>query len=201
MTSYDSDGNSVYTKIPNIKKKKHVNYFPYVENPLDVLKSFKRDIVELSYDQAGEITPKPGQMLFFNLDDAKDNEDRTEMLIRHDNIVYSVFKNLVANSNDVVALYTGRQSSWQNPNEDGNEEQFRSRRHLLATSEAADETDAANHTLVNTTQALMYFDGIATFKISNNSHEIVECGKAEVSDNNTIVVQMCLKDSADDVLE
>lgn len=200
LTSFDSEGNNIYTKIPNIKKKKHVNYYPYVERPIEVLKSFKRDIVEISYEQVGDINPKPGQIIIINLNDAEDNEDRTEMLIRHDNIVYSVFKKLVANNNDIVALYTGRQSSWQNPNDEQYNEQLRSRRHLL---EAADKEEDKS-VLINRTTVLMYFNGSPEFKIyevdkdnkviKNENYTINDCNIQEVISENSTVLPLCLDD-------
>ncbi|XP_023705672.1 V-type proton ATPase subunit S1 [Cryptotermes secundus] len=81
-------------------------------------------------------------LLYVNLDDAASDEDRPDLLKRHDAVISKVYRALAERHGDVLAVYTAHHSSWQT----GEETPTRRIRHLLATDlEAGDEKAYGNN--------------------------------------------------------
>lgn len=171
--SYDFDGQPVFAHISSIRNKWQSNYYPHVENPIQVLKKLNSNIRELSYAKAKNLKVENGQVIIINLNDARDNENRAEMLSRHDNFMHNTYKKLISEHKDVVALYTGRHSSWLSPNEQ--EDHTRQRRNLLETKEEAPKPEIFRFVSKN---MLMYASDRNFIYFNNSEEKPIPCENA-----------------------
>jgi V-type H+-transporting ATPase S1 subunit len=158
LTSYDFEKKSIYSKISELKKRYHMSYYTSVESPVEVLRKVNKHVNELSYNQVKSLKLQAGQTVIIDLNDAKDNEDRENMLIRHDNIVYSTVKKISSVNKDVIIIYTGKRSSWEMPL-DQNSENLRQRRETKPGEEGQSD---------NVTSILSYHTNIAVYASSNS---------------------------------
>lgn len=82
----DQNGDTLY---PNLSKFKEstsiVSYLPYVQNPIKSLKHLNKEFTETSIEKFSNDDLSKDTILIINLNDAEDNEDRTDMLKRHGN--------------------------------------------------------------------------------------------------------------------
>lgn len=145
-----------------------MTYYPYVESPITVLKKLNRNVNELSFNQLKNLKLQPGQIVIVRLDDARDNEDRENMLMRHDNMIYTNFKKLIMETKDVIVMYTGMRSSWVMLSEADSETNIRQRRETTGNEPATN----VSYVFINATFARLY--------VYNNSIlNITEAGKTK----------------------
>lgn len=168
FNTFDAAGNNVFYSLSHIKSSAQVNYYPFVEAPLKAVESLpgiKVSKVEVTADGLPKGTKiEPGQVLIVDLNDAKENEARSQMLSRHDTLMTSIYKSIVAEHKNVISLYTAIHSSWLVPSE--LEGSGRKARHLMADTTAS----AITGTIINVTTNLMYISGPIIFsaqKINN----------------------------------
>lgn len=176
LTSYDDDGKKVFTMLPSLQKTMHHDYYPSVENPVETLQSLKLDTKD--------------DIIIVPIGDASNEETRNEMLKSHDNMVYAAIQQIVKQNNEVVAIYTGKRSSWQDPSD---EQEVRVRRQLLATK--ADDNIEGNITsnFINDTNLFIYSTNNLTIEYDNLTHFINSCENS-VKNEETITYKMCSDD-------
>lgn len=94
-----------------------VSYLPLVERPVELVKDIPfREVAEVSIKTIlDKDTLPPQRVLIVNLNDAKEDEDRTDMLKRHDEAIVSIYKKIAATNDKVLAMYTAYHSSWVIP--------------------------------------------------------------------------------------
>jgi V-type H+-transporting ATPase S1 subunit len=115
----DRGENSVFPHIESIiATAANVDFIPSVANPLRAI----RRLEKLGYhwqtvrDLDTMIVPEEGGGgMVIKMGDATEDEDRPDFLRRHDNDISRVYSQLVSQRSDVVAVYTGRHSSWMEP--------------------------------------------------------------------------------------
>ncbi|KDR18876.1 V-type proton ATPase subunit S1 [Zootermopsis nevadensis] len=129
----------------------NVDFIPSVESPLRAL----RRLEKLGYQW--ETVRHPDKMKFpehigvvmvLKLEDARGDEDRPDYLRRHDSVISSVYSRAVSQVGNVVAVYTGRHSSWIEPE---NEPVVHRVRRLLVNP-----APNATHMLLKTDNILIY---------------------------------------------
>lgn len=77
-------GNTPYLNLVDLKSKAKVTYWPFVHNPTRALKQLDKKLVVVSADSLlGNLEVPKDSILVVDLNDARDDEDRTEMLKRH----------------------------------------------------------------------------------------------------------------------
>lgn len=109
----DQSGNIAFPQIANLKESTNFNYKPYVQNPVKALKHLREDYVEISIDKLKEQKHIPKtNLLIVDLNDARDDEHRIDMLRRHDKDIVTIYNELTTKFDKVLALYTSRHSSW-----------------------------------------------------------------------------------------
>lgn len=151
----DSNGRNAFNYLSNLRKDYAVTYRPYVQNPVKILKEVENS-VEISLDKLRENDyeiPK-AKVLIVDLNDAKENEQRFDMLHRHDSEISNIYKKLTEKHDKVLALYTSYHSSWVASDESVN----RQRRSLLQ-EKAAPEPKIHNGTGVLIYFKSLYIDG------------------------------------------
>lgn len=102
-----------FPNLAKLKKSTRVSYLPNVQNPITALKHLDVSITEVPVDEFGKSFEIPEtDVLIVNLNDAKDSEDRIDMLKRHDAAIASVFEDLARKHDHVLAVYTAYHTSW-----------------------------------------------------------------------------------------
>jgi V-type H+-transporting ATPase S1 subunit len=86
--------------------------------------------------------------MVLKLEEARGDEDRPDYLRRHDSVISSVYSRAVSQLGNVAAVYTGRHSSWIEPE---NEPVVHRVRRLLV-----EPAPNATHMLLNTDSILIY---------------------------------------------
>ncbi|XP_023706047.2 V-type proton ATPase subunit S1 [Cryptotermes secundus] len=144
--------NSVFPHLESvIATAANVDFIPSVSNPLKALQRLEklgyqwqtvRDLETMNVPEHG------GVVMVLEMENAKVDEDRPDFLRRHDCLISSVYSRLVSQADDVVAVYTGRYSSWIEPE---NEPVLHRVRRLLV-----EPAPNATVMLMNTSSILIY---------------------------------------------
>lgn len=79
----DQNGNTIFPNLANSRDNSVVSYLPYVQNPIKSLKHLNKNFIEIDINNFDDIDIPNDTILIINLNDAEDNEDRTDMLKRH----------------------------------------------------------------------------------------------------------------------
>nr|CAH7740154.1 unnamed protein product [Callosobruchus chinensis] len=114
FAQYDRSGGILYSNLAKLKQSQKVSYLPYVQNPIRALKHLNAAIHEVAVEKlVNENFDIPAtDILIVNLNDAKDFEDRLDMLKRHDTVVARIYEKVLKNHKNVLALYTAQHTSW-----------------------------------------------------------------------------------------
>ncbi|XP_060516168.1 V-type proton ATPase subunit S1 [Cylas formicarius] len=120
----DESGFTTYPRLLKLRKTYKASYFPYVQNPIKALDNLVGNPTLISADQITEGWNVPdSQIIIIELNDASENEQRHEMLKRHDSLIASVYEKVLNKYGNVLAIYTAHRTSWV-----GSEEIVQSRR-------------------------------------------------------------------------
>lgn len=159
----DQAENTVFSHLQTVSTSApEASFIPSVENPLKALErlgkqGFKRIVVK-DADEI-QIPRKGGAVVFMKMDDAKEDEDRGDLLSRHDLIMSEVYARMKKERGNVIAVYTGHYSSWTEPE---NEPVLYRKRRLLAEPVAADPTSIN----MNNSFILIYANSMPTVNVS-----------------------------------
>lgn len=126
FSAVDASGKKVYSNLASIKASR--TYLPSVDDPIDVLKGLRSNELSQTTIKDFNINDIKSSVIFVDLDDVEDNEDRNEILARHDKSIANIYKAL-QEKGDVFAIYTAYHTSWIAPETLG----FISRNVLQAT--------------------------------------------------------------------
>lgn len=99
------------------KLSEKVSYLPLVEKPVELVKEIPyRDFAEVTIKMVldSETLP-PQRILIINLNDAKEDEDRIDMLKRHDESIVAIYNKIAKQNDNILAMYTAYHSSWVVP--------------------------------------------------------------------------------------
>lgn len=88
-------------------------FIPAVDDPIASLRELtvSHDYTWKKYD-GQKLPTESGIILIVKLKDPLTNEDRPDLLRRHDGNIADIYSQLLAKHSRIVALYTGKQSSW-----------------------------------------------------------------------------------------
>ncbi|KAL1137889.1 hypothetical protein AAG570_009585, partial [Ranatra chinensis] len=141
-------------------------FIPSVEDPVMSIKDMAESQGYTWKVYKGGETPSlaPGNLLEVHLSEPLTSEDRPRMLLRHDSDIANIYSKLVAGSNQLIAIFTGKQSSW-----------------VEAEGEAVNSTSSGQEFVFNSeNMALLYsskypvlYDGNETYPLENKSPDIV----------------------------
>lgn len=133
FAQHDQSGATVFPHLQKHKRDSKVSYLPYVQNPTKALKHLGEEVTEISISDLKENFDFPEtNILIVNLDDAKDDEHRLDMLKRHDSAIISIYNQIAKKYENVLALYTAHHTSWVAPEDVITSRKIRS---LLAATE------------------------------------------------------------------
>lgn len=104
-----------FPALQSIKADVRLEFLPAVQTPVKALNRLSK--LGYKWEQlSGEVLPEAGKkILVVDLGDLKAGEDRSAMLLRHDKHIVAVFKQMAEKYSDVLAIYTGRHTSWTAP--------------------------------------------------------------------------------------
>lgn len=114
----DSQRHGYFPNIQNITSTAaNVEFLPSVESPVDAVKNLVKYGYKIQYLQGQEFPDDGKIILIVKLQDADADEDRPDLLRKHDFTVAEVYSQLLAKFSHVIALFTASQSSWVQPEE------------------------------------------------------------------------------------
>jgi len=129
----------------------NVDFLLSVDNPLRAL----RRLEKLGYKwqtvrdpDTMTVPERGGVVMEVKMDDAKGDEDRPDLLKRHDKMISRIYSRLVSRRDDVVGVYTGRFNSWIEPENEPVLHRVR--------RQVAEPTPNATYLLFNTSTILIY---------------------------------------------
>ncbi|XP_063237534.1 V-type proton ATPase subunit S1-like [Bacillus rossius redtenbacheri] len=134
-----------------------VKFFPSVHAPLRAIKNLRNDGYEFRsihlQDESIEKTnvPTEASVVIVKLDDAKVNEDRPDLLRRHDETICDAYSYFVEKGVSPLVMYTGHHSSWVEPEVSPS---VRRVRRLLV--DADDNTTTSKLWVSNDTKLMLY---------------------------------------------
>ncbi|KAJ8934853.1 hypothetical protein NQ314_013124 [Rhamnusium bicolor] len=172
FAQHDQSGGIAFPNLSKLKKASKISYLPYVQNPVKALKHLDEDVIELSIASLRQklVIPKTN-ILIVDLNDAKDDEHRLDMLKRHDADIKLIYEEILKKHDNVLALYTAHHTSWVAPEDIVSSRKIRS---LLAIQQLQ-EFNQLNHTIVYLTNATFVVDNrfILTNQTSDGYWELV----------------------------
>ncbi|XP_017779714.1 PREDICTED: V-type proton ATPase subunit S1 [Nicrophorus vespilloides] len=127
-----------FQNVAKISSTVQVSYMPLVENPVETVKDLlTKDVTVVSINEILNNELPESRVLIVNLNDAKDDEDRIDMLRRHDATIVELYSKILKQHKHVLAILTGLHSSWVVPEQAKSQRQSR---HILA-----DDTEKEEH--------------------------------------------------------
>lgn len=109
----DSQRHGYFPNMQNITSTAaNVEFLPSVEDPVDAIKNMVKYGYKIQYLQGQEFPKDRKVILIVKLQDAKADEDRPDLLRRHDLKITEIYSQLLAEYSHVIALVTAEQSSW-----------------------------------------------------------------------------------------
>ena len=159
----DSNGNSIFSTLAPLKQSTSVNYWSCVKNPITSITSLKeRNVIKTSVNSVLNESFKltPGDILVVDLNDANEEEDRIDMLQRHDLNMASIYSYLLKDHKDLVLLFTAYRPSWIIS------EEVRSHRKIRETNKADEPTPPVEYVVYENSDILL--SAIASPILSNN---------------------------------
>lgn len=175
----DRSGNIAFPNLSKVRKTSKATYLSYVQNPIKSVRHASEDVSDISIERLKENFEIPeSKIVIIELNDAKENEQRFDMLKRHDAFIASVYDQILKKHENVLALYTAHHASWIG----SSEVHARRSRSLLAT----DPTSTTNQLFLNDT-IFYYTSGDALVTLDTISEYIAITYSAN-DDNGTITL-------------
>lgn len=113
---HDSNGITPFENLHDFLKTSSFDYLPYVQNPIGAIKELGKGVTEVSLASLLHHFEIPkNEILIVDLNDAKDNEQRIQMLKRHDSAIATIFGQLLQNNDNILLIYTSHHTSWLTP--------------------------------------------------------------------------------------
>ncbi|XP_044256758.1 V-type proton ATPase subunit S1 [Tribolium madens] len=168
FAQHDQNGEIAFPNLHGLKKlRSHVAYKPYVQNPVKAVKQLNKEVTELSIGSllSSSNVPKDN-ILIIDLNDAKDDEPRFHMLKRHDSDIVSIYKDILEQRNNVLAIYTANHTSWIAP-EDITHSRSRS---LLQLEDSEEKKDTGIR--FSSAHLLLYLSDKGSYKVNKDTSNI-----------------------------
>lgn len=84
FAQHDRNGRTPFSQISQLKTTAKVTYWPFVHAPIRAVKQLDKKIVEVTAESLeNDLTIPDNQVLIVDLNDAREDEDRADMLNRH----------------------------------------------------------------------------------------------------------------------
>lgn len=84
FAQHDRNGLTPFSNIAQLKSDAKVTYWPFVHSPIRAVRQLDKTIVEVSAENLeNDLTIPTDEILIVDLNDARDEEDRLDMLKRH----------------------------------------------------------------------------------------------------------------------
>lgn len=117
----DSEGHGYYPRLKYIiENAANTEFLPSVQNPIEAankLSEFGYSLKTIDHSEISNLPDGCGKILIIKLQEAKPDEDRADMLRRHDEKIAEVYSQLLSKCSHVVGIMTGQQPSWVEPEE------------------------------------------------------------------------------------
>lgn len=174
----DQAGNTVFPHLQSVSSTApDASFIPSVENPLKALKRLVKQGFKwiVAKDANATQIPQGGVVVVLKMEDARGDEDRPDLLRRHDRIMMEKYSSLVK-ERGVIAVYTGHYCSWTEP--ENEPVLYRKRRLLAEPVVTADPTSIH----MNTSSILIY---AKSMPVVNVSGEVISLNRDPIVTGNT----------------
>jgi V-type H+-transporting ATPase S1 subunit len=134
-----------------ITRGANVDFLPSVDNPIRALRRLDKLGYQLQTVRDPDTVTVPevgGVVMVVKMEDAKGDDNRLDLLRRHDKIISRLYSRLVSQRNDVVGVYTGRFNSWIEPENEPALHRVR--------RQVGEPTSNTTYLLINVTSILMF---------------------------------------------
>ncbi|XP_026273907.1 V-type proton ATPase subunit S1 [Frankliniella occidentalis] len=160
-----SGRSSLFPALQTIKGDVKLEFIPSVQTPVKALNRLSK--LGYKWEQInGEVLPEANKkILIVNLSDLKVKEDRPSMLLQHDKYMTSLYKRMVTVYPNILAVYTGRHSSWTAP-------ESRVRRDVEPTSSPATSCNVILTSSGTADQIMLYTSECPVLTINNTSFNL-----------------------------
>ncbi|KAJ1525166.1 hypothetical protein ONE63_010000 [Megalurothrips usitatus] len=183
-----SGASSSFPALKSIKGDVRLDFIPAVQTPAKALNRLSTKLGYKWEQLSGEVLPEPGKkIIVVNLGDVEEDEDRSTMLLRHDKYIASMFKRMVAKYSDILVVYTGRQSSWTEP-----ETHDRVRRDAEPTSAAAPSCNVVLSSIGNADQVLLHTSECPVLTVNKVVYNLTS-GEAQKGDSRKGFARMVVR--------
>ncbi|KAG8287473.1 V-type proton ATPase subunit S1 [Homalodisca vitripennis] len=117
----DSQGQGYFPQLKYITENAaNMEFLPSVQDPIDATKQLSEFGYSLEYVDSDKTVNLPdgcGKVLVVKLQEAEPDEDRPELLRRHDVKIAEIYSKLLSKCSHVIGFLSGQQSSWVEPEE------------------------------------------------------------------------------------
>lgn len=117
----DSQGQGYFPQLKYIADNAaNVEFLPSVQDPIkttEQLSEFGYTLQHIDSDKVVDLPDVCGKILIIKLQEAKPDEDRPELLRRHDVKIAEIYSQLLSKCSHVIGFLSGQQSSWVEPEE------------------------------------------------------------------------------------
>lgn len=117
----DSQGQGYFPQLKYIADNAaNVEFLPSVQDPIkttEQLSEFGYTLQHIDSNKDVDLPDGCGKILIIKLQEAKADEDRPELLRRHDVKISEMYSQLLSKCSHVIGFLSGQQSSWVEPEE------------------------------------------------------------------------------------
>ncbi|CAG9855197.1 unnamed protein product [Phyllotreta striolata] len=107
------DAGVAFPNLAKISKTTKASYLPNVQRPIEALDHLDATVTQVSVDKLDKgLDISETDVLIVNLIDAEDDENRIDMLRRHDSKIASSYEEFSRSGKNILCIYTSRHSSW-----------------------------------------------------------------------------------------
>ncbi|KAF5284780.1 hypothetical protein FQA39_LY04505 [Lamprigera yunnana] len=163
----NEENGSIFSMLPSLKESSS-NYWSCVKNPIDAIYSLRdKNVIETTFSSFPTGSYKANDVVVFNLNDANEEEDRINMLQRHDKLISVVYDYFLKQFDNLVVLYTAYHPSWITT------EEVRSHRFIRDTTGVKDDSNDTDITYVVFQNEEVILSAISYPKLYFNESEYV----------------------------
>lgn len=117
----DSEGQGYFPQLKYVTDNAaNVEFLTSVQDPIEAVQNLSQFGYPLQNLDSKEVSDLPdgcGKILIVKLQEAESDEDRPDLLRRHDVKINEIYSQLLSKCSHVIGLLTGEQSSWVEPEE------------------------------------------------------------------------------------
>lgn len=182
----DSEGQGYFPQLKYVTENAaNFEFQPSVQNPIQAvqkLSEFGYASENVEDKEAYELPDGCGKILVVKLPEAQSDEDRPDLLRRHDTNINEIYSQLLSKCSHVVGILSGEQTSWVEP-----DEVSRFRRNTERVNEASPTNNSLN---VGPSSAIVYSENRSLLYSTSVPKLMIDGKQVNISEMPPSVVSM-----------